>query len=444
MTATAAEASKAEKAGAESEGQKCGGCGKDTDESLKCPLCIRFELPDSYFCSQTCFKANLKTHAEIHKSSPVFRQLHDRTANPGSSMSTGASVSTGVTEGKESVALGFKEDDFGTWGRDRHLSRFIRKCFPFTGPLRPWPITPRRSVPAHIPRPDYAQFGISRAEQNDLRNPIKCNNQEEVACIREACRLGREALDLAHSMCKPGVTPDAIDEAVHNFLTERNAYPSPLNYFYFPKSCCVSINEVICHGIPDLRPLRDGDIVNVDITAYYKGFHGDLNETYVVGETVDAEGKRLIKAAHDALQLAISICKPGVPYKEIGEVIAPFVKAQGFSVVRTFTGHGCGKLFHTNPNVMHYANNRAKGIMRPGHVFTIEPMINEGTHRDVVWPDDWTAVTADGKRSAQFEHQLLITEDGCEVLTARLPTSPPLHFTPENQRTETNTSAASE
>lgn len=329
-----------------SEAVMCAGCGK-FEGALKCPLCIRFELPDTSFCTQACYKLNFKTHAECHARSPIYQELQreqkrkaeeekaggegngDRGEQQGKLAMPSQARSTVVTEGEETLAKGFQEADFSTWINDRRLNKFVRRAFGFTGPLRPWPTTPRRVVPVHIPRPDYAQFGISRAEQNDMRNPIKCYNKEEIAAIREACQLGRKALDLAHSMCRPGVTADAIDEAVHNFLVKHDAYPSPLNYFHFPKSCCVSVNEVICHGIPDLRPLRDGDIVNVDVTAYYKGFHGDLNETYVVGEGVDNQGKRLIKAAHDALQRAIAICKPGIPYKEIGNTIDPFIKKQG-------------------------------------------------------------------------------------------------------------------
>jgi len=212
---------------------------------------------------------------------------------------------------------------------------------------------------------------------------------------------------------------------VHEATIRRDAYPSPLNYYNFPKSVCTSVNEVICHGIPDQRELQDGDIVNVDVTAYFQGFHGDLNETFVVGEP-DEESKRLIKVTHDCLMKAIGEVKPGVRFRDMGEVISTHAQKNGFSVVKTYCGHGIGDLFHCAPNIPHYARNKAVGVMKEGMTFTIEPMINMGSWRDQTWPDGWTAVTEDGKRSAQFEHTLLVTATGCEILTARLESSPPL------------------
>lgn len=245
--------------------------------------------------------------------------------------------------------------------------------------------------------------------------------------MKEVCRIGRKILDIAHKAVRPGITTDEIDRVVHEACIEHEVYPSPLNYYKFPKSVCTSVNEIICHGIPDMRKLEEGDIVNVDISVYKNGYHSDLNETYLVGKT-DDESKFLVKSAYECLQLAIQACKPGVMYKEIGDIIGKFIEAKGLSVTRTYCGHGIGKLFHANPNVPHYRKNKAIGIMRPGHIFTIEPMINQGTWRDVTWFDDWTSTTEDGKRSAQFEHTILITDDGCEVLTARLEDSPKLEF----------------
>ncbi|KAF3975645.1 hypothetical protein CMV_001124, partial [Castanea mollissima] len=190
-------------------------------------------------------------------------------------------------------------------------------------------------------------------------------------------------------------------------------YPSPLNYHSFPKSCCTSVNEVICHGIPDARKLEDGDIVNVDVSVYYKGVHGDLNETYFVGN-VDEESRRLVQCTYESLEKAIAIVKPGVRFREIGEVINRHTTMSGFSVVKSYCGHGIGELFHCAPNIPHYGRNKAVGVMKAGQTFTIEPMINAGVWRDRMWPDGWTAVTADGKRSAQFEHTLLVTETGVE------------------------------
>jgi len=226
-----------------------------------------------------------------------------------------------------------------------------------------------------------------------------------------------EILDLAASHVQIGITTDEIDKIVHEATIAKGAYPSPLNYRGFPKSCCTSVNEVVCHGIPDSRPLQDGDIVNLDISAYYKGYHGDVNETYLVGN-VDKEGMRLVDATRESLNKAIAICRPGTLYREVGNVISKYITQQGFSVIKTYCGHGIGDLFHTTPNIPHYSKNKAVGVMKPGHIFTIEPMINEGQWMDQLWPDDWTDVTKDGKRSAQFEQTLLITETGVEVLTA--------------------------
>lgn len=175
---------------------------------------------------------------------------------------------------------------------------------------------------------------------------------------------------------------------------------------------------VICHGIPDQRPLENGDLLNVDITVYHRGFHGDLNETMLIGE-VAPQHLKLVQATYEALQKAQELIKPGERYREFGNVIQKHVNQHGFSVVRSYCGHGIHRLFHTAPQVPHYAKNRAIGILKPGHTFTIEPMISEGTHRDISWPDDWTAVTGDGKRSAQFEQTFLVTNNGYEILTER-------------------------
>lgn len=237
--------------------------------------------------------------------------------------------------------------------------------------------------------------------------------------------MGREVLDFAHRLVRVGITTEEIDEKVHAEICRRGAYPSPLNYYNFPKSLCTSVNEVICHGIPDARPLENGDIVNLDITVYYKGYHGDLNETYCVGE-VEEQYKKLIKTTHDSLFESIESVKPGVMCRDFGKIISKIVNRQGYSVVRSYCGHGIGSLFHCAPNIPHYSKNKAVGVLKPGMVFTIEPMINMGAWQDKTWPDDWTSVTVDGKRSAQFEHTVLVTETGVEILTARTADSPPL------------------
>ena len=252
-------------------------------------------------------------------------------------------------------------------------------------------------------------------------------------------------LDACAAAVRPGVTTDELDRIAHEVTVAGGGYPSPLNYCSFPKSCCTSVNEVICHGIPDARPLEDGDIVNLDISVYLGGFHADLNETVLCGN-VDEAGRALVKGAWDCLAAAIAIVKPGTRFRDAGDVISTKASQAGLSVVRTYCGHGIGcapchsappiradsgprfarrELFHCAPNIPHYGNNKAVGVMRPGMVFTIEPMINLGGWKDTTWPDGWTSVTTDGKRSAQFEHTLLVTETGVEVLTARLPSSPP-------------------
>ncbi|KMQ89629.1 methionine aminopeptidase 1-like protein [Lasius niger] len=292
----------------------------------------------------------------------------------------------------------------------------------YTGKLRPYKKEQRREVPDCINRPDYALHptGVPLSEQAVRGSgQIKILDDEEIEGMRVACKLGREVLDEAAKTCDVGVTTAEIDRIVHEACIERDCYPSPLNYYQFPASCCTSVNEVICHGIPDTRPLQDGDICNVDVTVYHNGFHGDLNETFLVGN-VKPEVKKLVEVTYECLSKAIDIVKPGEKYREIGNVIQKHAQAHGFSVVRSYCGHGIHRLFHTAPNVPHYAKNKAVGVMKPGHCFTIEPMISQGTWKDETWPDNWTAVTLDGQWSAQFENTLLVTETGCDILTKRL------------------------
>lgn len=301
-------------------------------------------------------------------------------------------------------------------------------AFDFTGSLRPGRITPRRAVPSHILRPDYADRadGVSPAEEKDRGSKVKVYNIQalhdsekhtaEIQRVKTVCRLSREVLDIATAAVRPGVTTDEIDRIAHEATIERGMYPSPLNYYNFPKSICTSVNEVICHGIPDSRELVEGDIVNIDVSSYLNGFHGDLNETVFVGRP-DPDSVRLVHAAHECLYAGIKVVRPEALYKHVGDAIEACAVTYGCSVVRTYTGHGVGHLFHTSPTVCHYANNKSLGMMRPGHVFTIEPMINLGTWQDVTWPDKWTSTTRDGKRSAQFEHTMVVTNNGVEILT---------------------------
>ncbi|CAB4012428.1 methionine aminopeptidase 1 [Paramuricea clavata] len=361
------------------EGEKvqhfCSREGCENQSKLQCPTCLKQGIEGSYFCSQDCFKNVWNDHKKKHKKS-------------GNKSSSGR---------------------YDPWPGYR-----------FSGQLRPARQSSQREVPAHIEYPDYAETGSPISELELRGNTmIKILNDEEIKGMSLACKLGREVLDEAAKVVKVGVTTDEIDRVVHEACLKRDCYPSPLNYHGFPKSCCTSVNEVICHGIPDKRALENGDILNIDVTVYHNGFHGDLNETFLVGD-VDEESKKLVKITHECLDEAIKIVKPGIRYREVGNVIQKHANNNGLSVVRTYCGHGIHRLFHTAPNVPHYSKNKAVGVMKKGHVFTIEPMINMGTWRDEVWPDNWTAVTQDGKRSAQFEQTLLVTDTGCDILTRRL------------------------
>ncbi|KAJ3382147.1 Methionine aminopeptidase 1 [Lobulomyces angularis] len=184
--------------------------------------------------------------------------------------------------------------------------------------------------------------------------------------MRKVGKFGREVLEIGKKAAKVGVTTDEIDRIIHEACLERKCYPSPLNYHNFPKSCCTSVNEVICHGIPDMRPLKDGDILNIDVSVYYDGFHSDLNDTILIGN-VDEKGKKLVKVTKECLDKAIEACKPGFLYRDLGNIIQKHAKANNFSVVKSYCGHGVNRLFHGPPNVPHYAKNKAVGIMKPGH-----------------------------------------------------------------------------
>eukprot|EP00803_Ostreobium_quekettii_P011057 evm.model.scf_76.9 EVM.evm.TU.scf_76.9 scf_76:65912-67467(-) len=234
--------------------------------------------------------------------------------------------------------------------------------------------------------------------------------------MREAGRLAAETLEYAGSLVKPGVKTDTIDKAVHEFVIDHGAYPSPLNYKGFPKSVCTSVNECICHGIPDSRELEDGDILNIDVTVYLNGYHGDTSKMWYVGD-VSSEAKRLCEVTEQARDEAISICGPGVPFKNIGLVISDIARKNGFLVDKTFVGHGVGRVFHAGPYVLHH-RNQEPGKMRAGQTFTIEPILCAGQPSYKTWKDDWTVVDTKGNLSAQYEHTLLVTQDGVEILTA--------------------------
>ncbi len=268
-----------------------------------------------------------------------------------------------------------------------------------------------RTVPGDIARPDYALSG--RPTPRPMPGPM---NKEQLARMRKACAAAAIVLEDMGKLVKPGITTDAIDEATHNAYIKLGGFPSTLNYHGFPKSLCTSINEVVCHGIPDDRALQDGDIVNLDVTIFLHGMHGDTNATFECGQ-VDELSKKLIRVTKECLELGIAAAKPGRRFREIGKAIADHAHRYGFGVVRKYAGHGIGETFHAPIYVPHWDDPDASHIIQPGMVFTIEPMLNLGTEDVREWDDGWTVVTADGKRSAQFEHTIYIDESGAEVLT---------------------------
>jgi len=274
-----------------------------------------------------------------------------------------------------------------------------------------------RSVPPHIPRPEYV--GRDRPAPftgSEVKDP------ETVEAMRRAGKLAAQALVEVSRHVAPGVTTDELDRVGHEFLVDHGAYPSTLGYPgsgrgpVFTKSLCTSLNEVICHGIPDSTVLRDGDIVNVDITAYLDGVHGDTDATYLVGE-VDEESRLLVERTEQALMRGIKAVAPGRRLNVIGRVIESFARRFGYGVVREFTGHGIGASFHSGLVVPHFDDPTATTVMEAGMTFTIEPMLNLGGPEWEMWDDGWTVVTRDGSRSAQFEHTVLVTDAGAEVLT---------------------------
>ncbi|KAF7130857.1 hypothetical protein RHSIM_Rhsim10G0119200 [Rhododendron simsii] len=342
--------------------------------------------------------------------------------------------------------------------------------------LRPGKVSPRQPVPSDIPQPPYVK---SRKPPGIVSGP-EVHDETGIDCMRASGRLAAQVLEYAGSLVKPSITTDEIDQAVHQMIIDNGAYPSPLGYGGFPKSVCTSVNECICHGIPDSRALEDGDIVNIDVTVYLNGYHGDTSKTFYCGE-VDGEAKKLVQVTKECLDKAISVCAPGVEYKKIGKTIQDHADIHRYGVVRQFVGHGVGRVFHADPVIMHY-RNKDPGRMILNQTFTIgvetlvdgidfclgssmenllesgncgaiargmpchfandtsstlatagrnhlivfvqlhcfnltEPMLTIGSINPIMWDDNWTVVTEDGSLSAQFEHTILITKDGAEILT---------------------------
>jgi methionyl aminopeptidase len=247
---------------------------------------------------------------------------------------------------------------------------------------------------------------------------IEIKSPKEIEAMRRACRLAAETLLAAAELIRPGITTDAINQFVHEDTLRRGAKPAPLNYHGFPKSVCTSVNEVVCHGIPSGQKLKDGDIINVDVTSIYEGFHGDTSATFYVGEP-SKEARHVTETARRALDIGISVVRDGARLGDIGAAIQEFAEGEGCSVVRAFVGHGIGRRFHEPPQVSHVGRRGDGRRLTSGMCFTIEPMINVGGYEVDILDDGWTVVTRDGSLSAQFEHTLVVTKEGCEVLTAR-------------------------
>lgn len=284
------------------------------------------------------------------------------------------------------------------------------------GTLRPGSLSPRRAVPAAVPRPEY----VDRPAPAPYRGP-EVKDADTIAAMRVAGRLAAQTLEEVARHIRPGVTTDELDRVGHEFMCDHGAYPSPLGYRGFPKSLCTSVNEVICHGIPDSTVLADGDIVNIDITCYLVvdgiGVHGDTDATYPVGD-IDEESRLLLERTREAMARGIKAIAPGRQINVIGRVIEAYAKRFGYGVVRDFTGHGIGTAFHSGLVIPHYdAAPEFDTVMEPGMTFTVEPMLTLGGYDWEMWDDGWTVVTRDRGRTAQTEHTVLVTETGAEVLT---------------------------
>ena len=277
--------------------------------------------------------------------------------------------------------------------------------------LEPGTVSDVLPVPKHIERPEYAWKKTAREGSEPwVQTP------ETIEKMRVASRIAAQALREAGNAVAPGVTTDALDRIAHEYMIDHGAYPSTLGYKGFPKSCCTSLNEVICHGIPDSTVIQDGDIVNIDVTAYLDGVHGDTNATFLAGD-VSEEARLLVERTHEATMRAIKAVKPGRALNVVGRVIESYANRFGYGVVRDFTGHGVGTTFHNGLVVLHYDEPSVDTVIEPGMTFTIEPMINLGGIDWEQWNDGWTVVTKDRRWTAQFEHTLVVTDTGAEILT---------------------------
>ncbi|XP_021633847.1 methionine aminopeptidase 1B, chloroplastic [Manihot esculenta] len=293
--------------------------------------------------------------------------------------------------------------------RQRELQSKVK--FRKRPPLRRGRVSPRLPVPDHIPKPPYVGSDVLP----ELSKEHQFHDSEGIARMRAACELAARVLEFAGKLVRPSVTTNEIDKAVHQMIIEAGAYPSPLGYGGFPKSVCTSVNECMCHGIPDSRQLQDGDIINIDVTVYLNGYHGDTSKTFLCGNVSDAL-ERLVKVTEECMEKGIAVCKDGASFKKIGKRISEHAEKYGYGVVDRFVGHGVGTVFHSEPIILHH-RNEMPGTMVEGQTFTIEPILTMGGIKCVTWPDNWTTLTADGSPAAQFEHTILITKTGAEILT---------------------------
>jgi methionyl aminopeptidase len=280
-------------------------------------------------------------------------------------------------------------------------------------PLRPGAISPRRPVPSAIARPHYVDAPAGTPADYD--DPM-VKDAATIASMRHAGRIAADALAEVGRHVGVGVTTDELDRIGHEHMIAAGAYPSTLGYKGFPKSLCTSVNEVICHGIPDSRPLADGDVVKVDVTAFVDGVHGDTCATFFAGDA-SREVRDLGERTREAMLRAVQAVRPGRPISVVGRVIESYARRFGYGVVRDYTGHGVGPSFHTRPTVLHYDEPRATMLLEPGMTFTIEPMLTLGSYHWHAWDDGWTILTADGSIAAQWEHSLVVTDDGADILT---------------------------
>lgn len=249
------------------------------------------------------------------------------------------------------------------------------------------------------------------------KDGIQLHKEEDFQGMRNAGQLAAQTLDMIAEHVVPGVTTEELDKICHDFIIQNKAIPAPLNYKGFPKSICTSINHVVCHGIPEAKKLRNGDIVNIDITVILDGWHGDTSRMFLVGDKVPIKAKRLVEVTYECLMAGIDVVKPGATLGDIGHRIQNIAQKARYSVVRDFCGHGIGQEFHAPPSVMHYGEPGKGIVLEPGMFFTIEPMINAGDFPTKTLSDGWTAVTRDRSLSAQFEHSIAVTDDGYEIFT---------------------------